>query len=365
LQVSLGLAPNPCFPRIIAKEFAVDEKIRKELVISLGSSQFESFLSQIIPSQIPTAHVEGYSDIRERALKACPKQPKLIYTPNALYGDEGFKVWTAEKSENQTKVVTAQHGAHYGSSLWSTTEEHEIKISDKYFTWGWADGTKSKEISVPAAQLLGVKHQIKANPRGDILWSFTSVPRYSYWLCSFPLGPHFIHYLADQELFARAVSPEVQKLLTLRLDPNVYGWGEEERWFDINPSLKTYRGRKTFFQQLSESRLSISTYNSTTLLETLVANFPTIIFWNPEYFELRSSAERYYNDLRKAGILHDTPESAAAKVSEIYEDPMSWWMSTEVQTIKNEFCQRYARTSDDYLTKWKEELLKVATEAGV
>jgi putative transferase (TIGR04331 family) len=140
-----------------------------------------------------------------------------------------------------------------------------------------------------------------------------------------------------------------------------YGaWDEEERWSRIDPSPKIYRGRKTFFHQLSESRLSVSTYNSTTFLETFVANFPTVIFWNPKYFELRNSAKPYHDDLRKAGILHDTPESAAAKVNEIFENPMAWWMSTETQASKDRFCHRFARTSDDWVAKWKGELLKIA-----
>ena len=70
-------------------------------------------------------------------------------------------------------------------------------------------------------------------------------------------------------------------------------------------------------QALCGSRLSVCTYNATTVLEILVSNFPTIIFWNPTLFELRDSAQPYYDELRKASILHDTPESAAIKVNEV------------------------------------------------
>ena len=104
--------------------------------------------------------------------------------------------------------------------------------------------------------------------------------------------------------------------------------------------------------------MSIITANSTTFLETFAANYPTVIFWNPNYFELRESAQHYYDDLKNAGILHDSPESAATKVNEIFEDPMFWWLSEKVQSSKDRFCSRFARTSDDWIAQWKKELLK-------
>jgi putative transferase (TIGR04331 family) len=64
----------------------------------------------------------------------------------------------------------------------------------------------------------------------------------------------------------------------------------------------------------------------------------------------------------RAGIFHDNPESAAKKVNEIYEDSMSWWLSSEVQEPKNRFCHRFARTSETWLSEWKEEILRVAGE---
>ena len=71
------------------------------------------------------------------------------------------------------------------------------------------------------------------------------------------------------------------------------------------------------------------------------------------------SAQPYFDDLRRVGILHDTPESAAAKVNEIYKDPLSWWHSDEIQEVINRFCHQFARTSDKWLPQWKEELLKI------
>jgi len=177
-----------------------------------------------------------------------------------------------------------------------------------------------------------------------------------------PLGPSYLFYMNDQETFARLVNREVYELLMVRLypDPN-YGWDEGNRWREIEPNLQIYKGKKSIFQQLNDCRLCISTYNSTTFLESFAANYPTIIFWNPKYFELRKSAQPYYDFLRKAEILHDSPESAAAKVNDIYRDPMSWWLSIEIQEAKNRFCQRFALTNRAWFSDWKEQINRLKT----
>jgi len=125
------------------------------------------------------------------------------------------------------------------------------------------------------------------------------------------------------------------------------------------PEIECYQGSKSMLDQLKESRLFIGTYNATTYLETFAANFPTVMFWNPDHWELNSSAQPYFDELRRVGIFHDTPESAAAKVNEIVRDPASWWNQPEIQRAKDEFCFQFARTSDSWLDEWKEELLNL------
>ena len=60
------------------------------------------------------------------------------------------------------------------------------------------------------------------------------------------------------------------------------------------------------------------------------------------------------------GIFHKTPESAAKKVNEVFGNPQKWWELTEVQDARENFCQRFARTSKNWADEWKEELQKLA-----
>ena len=87
-----------------------------------------------------------------------------------------------------------------------------------------------------------------------------------------------------------------------------------------------------------------------------MANFRTFLFWNPGHWELRPQAQPFYDELRKVGILHDLPESAATLVNEIYDNPLDWWMEPERQSARKHFCNQFALTSDDWLRDWKNEL---------
>jgi len=150
----------------------------------------------------------------------------------------------------------------------------------------------------------------------------------------------------------------VRKQLLLRLYPAETGWHETDMWQNIDLPIEIYRGDKSCFNQLNESRLAISTYNGMGILETLSANYPTIIFWNPNHWELRESAKPIFNALLGAGIFHETPQSAACKVNQIHQDVESWWISVKVQEARETFCNRFANTSKP-LIRMRKELLKL------
>jgi putative transferase (TIGR04331 family) len=357
LQISLGQPPNPYQPEVKAKSFPVNSTMREEIIMGAGSTVFESLLQRIIPSLLPTVYVEGYQDMHQRALPVFPGNPKLIYTTNALYGDEGFKFWASWHVTRGTKLVTSQHGGNYGLAKWSAHETHEIKVSDKNFTWGWEQKGDNRTVPMASGQLWSRTKNLKADPGGNILWVGVCLPRYySCCLGSVPAGPQFAGFLTDQKRFAEGVPDEVLNLLSYRLYIHDLGWDQKERLTDMLPSVKLYDGKKSFYQQLNEARLCISAYRSTCFLETFAADFPTLLFWNPNHWEARPSAQPYFDELREMEILHDTPESAASKLNTIYKDPLTWWQSPETQRVRKRFCSKFARTSPHWISEWRAEL---------
>lgn len=359
LQISLGQIPNLYPPDVKINLFPINNLMREKINFEESGSPFEALLYKLIPSLLPTTYVEGYQDTHQRSSQAFPGKVKVIYTTNGFYGNDGFNFWAAWQVTRGAKLATSQHGGHYGILKWSANETHELKVTDRYFTWGWEKQDDPRVIPMPSGQLKSRAKKLKTKADGNILWVGMSTPLYPYWLFSSPMGPQFADYFMDQKRFADGVSDGLRRLLVYRLYGTDFGWNQKERLTDMMPSIKIYYGQKSYYQQLNEARLCISTYNSTTYLETFSANFPSLLFWDPDLWELRSSAQPYFDELREVGILHDTPESAAAKANSIYMNPMDWWQSTDIQKVRKRFCDRFARISTQWISEWRQELQKM------
>lgn len=355
LQCSLKQLPYLRGPEIQVADVPVNPVLRETLNEEKNGSEFEKILCELIPWQIPKVYVESFRDIESKALKQFPKKPKLIFTANAHAFNEAFKIWAAHQVDGGTKLVISQHGGHYGTGLWNSEEDHEINICDRYHSWGWTS-SNSKVVSMPSGKLLCASRKLKPNPRGKILWVLMSVPRYAYFMYSIPVGPQMESYFEDQFCFAEALSSRMKDQMRIRLHPCDFDWEQKKRWRESYPALVVDDGAQNFYQQLNESRLLVATYNATTYLETFVANFPTVLFWNPEHWEFRPEAQPYFERLKEAGILHDDPEETAKWVEKIAGDPSAWWHTETVQTARRIFVERFAMARDDFLEKIRHEV---------
>ena len=100
-------------------------------------------------------------------------------------------------------------------------------------------------------------------------------------------------------------------------------------------------------KSLKNCRLYVCDYLSTSFIEALSVNKPTILFWDSQVNELRPAAKKYYDKLREVGILYDTSEGAAAIINNIYDDVKRWWNETNSQEARWDFCIRFARTAQN------------------
>ena len=99
-------------------------------------------------------------------------------------------------------------------------------------------------------------------------------------------------------------------------------------------------------------RLLVLDHAGTTLAQALAANIPFLLYWNPETASFTPEALPLLDKLREAGILHDTPESAAAKAAEVWGDVPGWWAS--VRAACKPWASQHALTNkDDVPHVWK------------
>ena len=182
---------------------------------------------------------------------------------------------------------------------------------------------------------------------------------------SMPLEEHFLDYVNDVISISDLICNDSKKYFKYRLYHTNYNrstWGIKQKFIDKGIEDYLDKSQMSFYDRISECRLAIIVYGqNTTLYETLSANFPTLIFWNPDHWELRADAKPYFELLIRAGIYHTSVQSLCNKINRVYEDVDGWWSSEEIQKNIKIFCNQYAMTSDNYTVQWTEELKKHIT----
>jgi putative transferase (TIGR04331 family) len=330
--------------------------------LPLESDEYPDFallIGKLIPRFIPRAYLEGFTRLAlETSRKNLPIRPNVIFTSNSYHSDEIFKYWAADKVENGSKYVIAQHGGGYGTHKFCATEDHQISTCDYYLSWGWGGGDNEKVLPGPMIKPLP-KNQ---SPGFDkVLLVGICYPPQSYHLYSVPIGMgQWLEYFEDQLRFAKSLDANLKSKLFVRLYKNDFGYNQRERWLEEIPDIQFDSNHVDYVESIQNARAVVSTYNSTTFLESLAAGIPTIIFWNSKYFELRESAVPFFELLSDVGIFHETPESAADFLSRNLETIEIWWNSENVVKARNTFSWEFCRSTENLSFEISRKLREIA-----
>ncbi len=353
LQYAMGQFPYPRSPVLRVESTAFDVKKRQSVIANDASGGFEALLDKLLRQWMPRSYIENFPALRRLALEKYPEAPSVIFTANAYQADDGFKIWAAHHiHENRVPLVIGQHGGNMGISLFNQTEDHQIRIADLFATWGWSTEGQSNVRPMPAMKLgvLGARPDVG----GDILLTTASYPRYFYCHYAIPVAGQYLEYLQDQIRFVQCLAPEMRQFVKIRPDADNFGWDVLARLREAGLGEAIDAKKESLGKRLKRCRLSVATYNSTIFLETLAENFPTLVFFDPGLFEIRPEAVAAVDMLRRVGIFHDSPESAAEFLNRIGQDVFSWWNDEGLQAARVAFCNQYARTSPDWIGAWSQ-----------
>jgi putative transferase (TIGR04331 family) len=341
LQLKLGQFPVfysvPNYTELIPKE------INRSITLSefKCNNSFEHYLREVLPLQIPKAYIEGYKNLSKLTKNMhWPKKPKLIWTSISFYMDEIFKLWAANKIEEGVPLVIGQHGGNYGQAMFNMGEYHELKICDYYLSWGWK--THLKKIIPIGSFKKPIKNKIKNSNQISILLILSGSCRYNGSIQSAPMSTQWINYFDDQIKFYGKLPNQIANNVNVRLYPYDYEWSQYERWKEKFPNSKFDKCEKDFNNAIMNTNLLISGWNTTAYLETMMSNIPTLIFWDPKFFEIRKDAKELFEELKKVGIFHDNINSAVTHVKNVWRDIDLWWNLPDVKLARDHFTTNYA-----------------------
>ena len=337
----------------------VFSNIRKEIKKNLyQSNQFEIILAKLICIYMPRIYLEDFQINKSHVLKRLPNNPKKIFTTHAYLRDDLFKIWVAEKKiSNKAKYFIIQHGGCIRTCKFDQEEEHFVNSCDGFISWGW--DLKNKQIInwLPSLQL---ENQIvRNNNKGDIMIIMASYPRYFYIHYSVPISDDYLDYLENIEYLFKKINILNNQKVKIRFAKEDSGWENEKR---LSKRLKYFKKDDNSLpikQSLKKSKLAFCTANSTVFLETLSYNFPTLVFIDLRFYEIREDVLQDFTNLNKVGICFFDIDSALDHLSNINNDINKWWYSTDLQAAREVFIKKFANTSNQYLDKWSKFIKKI------
>jgi len=361
LQMALGQFPQDwgCLQENHYSE--IDWSCRRNLRLNLNNSTgFEFYIRKLFFDIVPTCYIEGYDGLvgKIKRLK-WPSNPKFIFTSNSFQFDELFKIWVASKTEKGYQYYVGQHGSDYGTRK-PFKNYVEFNTCDKFIAWGeWAKDYSYNKKTVVGFNFTVVNKVVETSKNGGLLLVQRG-PGHR-------MGPEdnfFNHTIYQKEMFRliKILPLKISKSVTVRLHKGskIQNTADEYLWnkqMHIS-SVDMYKG--SIFSKIKENRLTVFSYDSTGFLEALALNIPVIGFWHIGQYNndmLLSYAKPFYDLLKEAEILAETPEDASKYISKHWDNVDKWWQSNKVQNARKVFCDQFSRVERKPISALKNILL--------
>lgn len=356
LHLALGQLPQLWLPNKPTLNAQYDWNFRKNLKFQTSDfdgSVLNVAIKELIFKSMPIPYLEGFKNLSNRVDSLrWPRRPKFIFTSNNYDVDDIFKLYVSKKVEQfQSKYYIGVHGSGY-FSYYDNPGNFEI-VADKCLTWGFDHGLPQH---IPAFIFTTVGIEEEFDKEGDLL--LIQMPRY-HRDRSWDAYEEMQNYFDKQVNFVENLDLDPKNKLLIRLHPFAknLGWCEQEKWAEYDSKIKIENGKTNIRELISKSRLVVHGYDSTGLAETLSLNIPTLAILQIGFDQLNEFSKPYYQLMIDAGIVHLTPESAAEKVNEVWDDVEGWWAQGAVQEARKQFCYRYARVIQNPIRELKKILL--------
>lgn len=333
-------------------EFKIDHSLRDEVRLKNDKDEFRNILSRILFQNIPALYLEGFSTFRNNALSLPINRADAYYSTTSMYSHNIFKFVVAEKIEKSI-IATHQHGGNYKTNKQPEEEHVERMCSDIMFTWGWKDNDKTRPLPHP---MLNKPPNADSIARGENpLLILTSHPGHVFRIQIPVISSRYGEYFEEVTRFLSLCDHDI----LVRTSPNDFNQRVKDRVREAIPHTRFDDFSKPCDYRMLEAPVVIQAHLATTYLECVAMDIPLILFLNPARYSFLPDSRLFFEQMKKVGILHDTPESAAGHLKDIFANISEWWQSEPVTTFLKDFKHHHARTDPQWAKLWTEEFNKL------
>jgi len=319
--LNLILGQMPAFVEIRKPIQPPDRKLVRALDFT-GASSIRDLAMLLLRILVPISVLERYVESAEEGKNlGLPLKPRVIFTSNAFFYDDLFKVYVNNYLSSCTYVV-AQHGNNYGVAKFSDLYP-EFRAPDLFLSWGWANG--SSQV-IPFGQ---IKPKVRAKQQEKVQGVCLVVrDEMRSFLYADMAGPNEKYSESLMNL-----CDELERLCirtSIRLHTSTTS--DQKVAWDKHVAGMTYvkvSQENLPIEKVIQSGLGIVfTYDSTGMLELGSADIP-FFFFAPEGLSMvKDKFQSNYRVLTESGLLSSEPAIAAKLIFE-------WINASPKEQIRN------------------------------
>lgn len=285
----------------------------------------------------------------ERAKIKASKEKTEVFVQYPDAHDEDRLFLNSLRQKLGKKVYYQQHGCSYDSNpIYNHFHELEQKSSG-FISWGWERAPQFTRNVIPLPMPAVRKAKCK---NADMIY-VTKGSRMQKNLFVGDLRPVRYSLLDDlnRTRFLSELKPELRHDIRIRPQQTNYDISVGGNYVRNKLARDVIIGKtRNFHKLMRDSQAILSDHYGTTFYLCMAMNIPYLAHWN-SFPILKFYNQGIFGQLKDLGIIHDSPVKAARFINET-SSLQDWWLTGEVQQIRERFCDEYFLTSHTCFQDW-------------
>ena len=330
----------------------------REEISGVFPASFLNLLEMLLPRLLPRILREDFAAHEAAAARRTYRPGRTNLVGPVLILNEDDKFILAHAAEAGERIVCGQHGGGSCHKVNGTGVEIEY-LQDAYLSWGWQVRERYAGRIVPVPSPMYSPYSERHRAVADRLIFVAGEERIHAHRIETGHEPgQAVAARRNRLAFLERLPRHLRDALHYRPYPEGQGvLPDATRMRTHFPDLKILDG--PLQPHLMGCKLLAIDHPTTTFGLAMAANVPTIAYLQPDVWALALQAEPHFERFRGAGIVFDSPEAAAAKVAEVWDDVEAWWAGPDIQAARLAFKHEYARTSGVWWWHWMKALRRL------
>ncbi len=327
------------------KNSSINQNLRNKISqtdFKIKKDRFDKFFLYTLKYCLPKSFLEEYEYREKFTINYLNKHKNLKYIINENL-DEDTMLLIAQAKFRKIKSIHSEHNFLQHQFIGNIIDFISKKF-DIFLTLGWS--LKNKKFKSGGSLFKWIDKK-KSKKKYPILFADgVTVYRPPFTCTAYGESGNLnsLNYVKMNKIFFNSLKKEIIKKIWLKKYPE-----DAKKNFCYNPIDQKIKNSRIKFANnihdlntklsfyLNSADLIITNYLSTSYLQALIVNKPTIIFFNSNSYFLNKKYSKIYNNLIKSKIMHKSPKGAAEFLNKNYRNINNWWNSTSTQKARQEF----------------------------